>query len=77
MIVIDMDMPNSCMNCQLLGRDSMYCQIYPRKDLNLLKVVNDKPEWCPIKCDIEDIKSDIKEEKLQCMYIDRTLANGL
>ena len=77
MIVIDMDMPTKCMNCQLLGRDTMYCQVYPRKDLNLIKVANGKPDWCPIKCDIENIKSDIKEEKLQCMYIDRTLANGL
>ena len=25
----------------------------------VLKVVNDKPEWCPIKCDIEDIKAEI------------------
>ena len=59
MIVIDTDMPTKCMNCQLLGRDAMYCQVYPRKDLNLIKVANGKPEWCPIKCDIEDIKAEI------------------
>ena len=59
MIILDIDMPKSCMNCQLLGRDSMYCQVYPRKDLNLIKVANGKPEWCPIKCDIEDIKQGI------------------
>ena len=40
-------------------RDAMYCQVYPRKDLNLIKVANGKPEWCPIKCDIEDIKAEI------------------
>ena len=59
MIVLDMDMPIKCMNCQLLGRDAMYCQVYPRKDLNLIKVANGKPNWCPIKCDIEDIKQEI------------------
>ena len=62
MIVIDMDMPTKCMNCQLLGRDAMYCQVYPRKDLNLIKVANGKPDWCPIKCDIDDIKTEIKAE---------------
>ena len=61
MIVIDMDMPTKCMNCQLLGRDAMYCQVYPRKDLNLIKVANGKPEWCPIKCDIEDIRGEVKK----------------
>ena len=59
MIVIDMDMPTKCMNCQLLGGDRMYCQVYPRKDL----VANSKPDWCPIKCDIEDIKAEISNYK--------------
>lgn len=62
MIVIDMGMPTKCMNCQLLGRDVMYCQVYPRKDLNLITVADGKPEWCPIKCDIEDIKAEIISE---------------
>ena len=63
MIILDMDMPTKCMNCQLLGRDMMYCQVYPRKDLNLIKVANGKPDFCPIKCDIEDIKTEIAEYK--------------
>ena len=60
MIILDIDMPTKCMNCPLLGRDNMYCQVYPRKDLNIIEVVNDKPEWCPIKSSIEDIKADIQ-----------------
>lgn len=55
MIILDIDMPTKCMNCPLLGRDNMYCQVYPRKDLNIIEVINDKPEWCPIKSSIEDI----------------------
>ena len=49
-IITDMErVPTKCINCQLLGRDSMYCQLHPRKDLSLVDVVVDKPEWCPLK----------------------------
>ena len=63
MIVIDTDMPTKCMNCQLLGRDMIYCQVYPRKDLNVMGVASGRPEWCPIKCDIEDIKAEIEASR--------------
>ena len=77
MIVLNMDMPNKCMNCQLLGRDAMYCQVYPRRDLNVISVANGRPDWCPIKCSVEDIKNDIENERDCCEFVDRTLANGL
>lgn len=77
MIVIDMDMPTKCMNCQLLGRDTMYCQVYPRKDLNLIKVANGKPDWCPIKCDIEDIKAEISKQAWAIAISDTSRANGM
>ena len=49
------------MDCQLLGRDKMYCTLYPRRDLDVITVATSKPDWCPIKCDIGDIKAEIKE----------------
>ena len=48
MVTLYIDMPTKCVNCPLLGKDSMYCQVYPRKELNLIEVVNGRPEWCPI-----------------------------
>ena len=61
MIVIDMDMPKKCMDCQLLGHDEMYCTLYPRKDLDIITVTTSKPDWCPIKCDVDDIKAEIND----------------
>lgn len=49
MIQIDMEMPKRCLDCQLMGREKMYCQLRPRKDLNVIRVVNEKPDWCPLK----------------------------
>ena len=77
MIVIDMDMPTKCMNCQLLGRDAIYCQVYPRKDLNLIKVANGRPEWCPIKCDIEDIRAEIEQTVENETELDKKWSRGL
>ena len=59
MVILDTDMPKKCMDCQLLGRDEMYCTLYPRKDLDVITVATSKPDWCPIKCDIDDIKAEI------------------
>ena len=65
MIVIDMDMPNACNECRAYNETFGHCV------LGSLGVPNrygydasTKPEWCPIKCDIEDIKAEI--EGLQC-----------
>ena len=48
-VIIDIEMPKRCLDCQLMGREKMYCQLHPRKDLNVIRVVSGKPEWCPIK----------------------------
>ena len=72
MIIIDTDMPKKCMDCQLLGHDKMYCTLYPRKDLDVITVAISKPDWCPIKCDIDDIRQEILEET-KCPYGDKCL----
>lgn len=64
MVTLNIDMPTSCMNCPLLGKDSMYCQVYPREDLNLIDVVNSKPEWCPIVADSAKIPKN--GERFSC-----------
>lgn len=49
MVVIkDMEMPSNCMNCQLLGKEKIYCSIYPRKDLDIFAIAISKPNWCPL-----------------------------
>ena len=76
MIVIDMDMPKCWDDCRF-NNGCECCLIDAVCTDETAGENGELPSFCPIKCDIEDIKSDIKEEKLQCMYIDRTLANGL
>jgi hypothetical protein len=48
-IITNMKFPKRCLDCQLMGREKMYCQLYSRKDLNVIRVVSEKPEWCPLK----------------------------
>ena len=48
-IITDMELPKRCLDCQLMGREKMYCQLHPRKDLNVIRVVSEKPDWCPLK----------------------------
>lgn len=71
MIILNTDMPKKCMDCQLLGHDEMYCTLYPRKDLDVITVATSKPNWCPIKCDVNDvndIKAKIKMEITASWY---------
>lgn len=71
MIILSTDMPKKCMDCQLLGHDEMYCTLYPRKDLDVITVATSKPDWCPIKCDIDDIKAEIRAKaKEREFYMD-------
>jgi len=51
MIVIDMDMPKDCGKCKLL----MQCKGY-------YYIENKLPDTCPIKCDIEDIKAELRSD---------------
>ena len=43
-----MEMPSRCMNCGLLGKEEMYCSVYPRKDLDIITVATNRPDWCPL-----------------------------
>ena len=61
MIVVDMDMPKNCENCLFNSKDPIeYCCVAS----NGIPVrygydIKTKPDWCPIKCGIEDIKQKI------------------
>jgi hypothetical protein len=44
----DMEMPSCCMNCRLLGKEEMYCSIYPRRDIDIITVATNRPNWCPL-----------------------------
>ena len=61
MIVIDMDMPKSCEKCEFFDGEDM-CYIDGTYALNPSRI-SVRPSWCPIKCDIEDIKPEITEYK--------------
>lgn len=56
MIVIDMDMPTSCRDCYMMCAD-------------IKRNHTERPQNCPIKCDIEDIRAEIKsiqKEDMEC-----------
>ena len=58
MLIIDMDMPKSCEKCEFFD-DEDTCYIDGTYALNPNRI-RYRPSWCPIKCDIEDIKQEIK-----------------
>lgn len=51
----DMEMPSCCMNCELLGKEEMYCSKHPRKDLDIVTVATNRPSWCTL-IEIEERK---------------------
>ena len=59
MIVIDMDMPKTCDECVFFDGEDM-CYADGTFALSQSAFEN-RPTWCPIKCDIEDIKAEINE----------------
>jgi len=60
MIVIDMDMPKSCEKCKFFDGEDM-CYVDGTYALNPSRI-SVRSSWCPIKCDIDDIKTEIKAE---------------
>ena len=60
MIVVDIDMPKSCDECTFFDGEDM-CYADGTFALSQSAFEN-RPKWCPIKCNIEDIKKDIKQE---------------
>ena len=63
MIIIDMDMPNSCDECPLFDARWDYPTCYVNQFSSGYKFpVRDKRmDFCPIKCDIDDIRTEIEE----------------
>lgn len=57
MIVIDMDMPKSCEKCKFFDGEDM-CYVDGTYAINPSRI-SVRPSWCPIKCDIEDIKAEL------------------
>ena len=66
MIILDMDMPRDCGKCKLLMQCKNYCYIE-----------NKLPDTCPIKCDIEDIKTEIEDGLNACINIIDNVKNGV
>lgn len=67
MIILDMDMPKSCEECSALHRpysniESTFCHLNPYEWIKVEDITK-KPDTCPIKCDIENIKTEIKNER--------------
>ena len=65
MIVIDMDIPTSCCECPMChpkGKDEPwnYACFQEMMDINLDEWDEKRHPNCPIKCDIEDIKTEIE-----------------
>ena len=56
MVALDIEMPKKCMNCPIMDKEIIRCNIYPRKDLPFYKIITEKPEWCPIKYEITEEK---------------------
>ena len=62
MIVIDIDMPSCCQECPMrqkgINTPSHYCMVgVGRKLIN--DIYNSKADFCPIKCETDDIKAEI------------------
>lgn len=56
MIVIDMDMPESCNECPLFDNEYLHCQ----KTKERCETWAFEPtKSCPIKCDIEQIRAEL------------------
>ena len=67
-IVIDMDMPKNCRECPLRQRSEKYigenyCMGMLGKPIKS-DIFTKRADFCPIKCDIEDIKQEILDKDL-------------
>ena len=74
MIVIDMDMPKSCDECPLFDDrwDYPTCYVNQLSSGYNFPIRDKRMDFCPIKCDINDIKAEILEET-ECHYGDKCL----
>ena len=79
MIVIDIDMPNDCRECPMrqkgINTPNHYCMALLGKKLSN-DIFNSKADFCPIKCDIEDIKAEITDEMNFCAKTSKYTRSG-
>lgn len=68
-------LPSCCMNCTLLGKEEMYCPMYPRRDLDVITVATSRPDWCPL-VDMQEHKVGkwirVDHTKVKCSNCDIT-----
>ena len=74
MIVIDIDMPKNCTECPLFddgyGTGIRCCMVGSNGCVNRVDYdTSIKPKWCPIKCDIDDIKTEIEKTLQEPQYL--------
>ena len=72
MIVIDMDMPKSCDECPLFDDrwDYPTCYVNQLSSGYTFPIRDKKMEFCPIKCNINDIKTEIKSMYHKVEFMD-------
>ena len=60
MVKLDISMPKCCFECALLMRSGelVGCNIYPRRYISVLKVMEERPDWCPIIAEIIEKKDE-------------------
>ena len=65
-IVIEMDMPKSCDECPLFDDrwDYPTCYVNQLSSGYNFPIRDKRMDFCPIKCDIDDIKAEIEKEKV-------------
>ena len=65
MIVIDMEMPKSCDECPLFDDrwDYPTCYVNQLSSGYNFPIKDKRMDFCPIKCNINDIKAEINEYK--------------
>ena len=78
MILIDMDIPESCCECPMChpkGKDEPwnYACFQGMMDINLNEWDKSRHPNCPIKCNIEDIKAEIDKQYKWLMQTKLTL----
>ena len=77
MILIDMDMPKNCNECQLRdfgdGHQDVWCS-YKREPIDEKETGEKRPEWCPLK-DTSGIFNMLKEQgrRIEELEIDRDI----
>lgn len=61
MIILDIDMPKNCMECPLFDDRWDYPTCYANQNSSgyTFPITEKRMSFCPIKCDVEDIKQEI------------------